>query len=100
VSLKVHAAKYPTDTTKDTVEWKSVFHFVQATFPALTVLRMVDSKTHTPGMDKLYFSSRRTTEAIAKLVDKPNDAELFPETIPSVQEFDALVEEEADLSDQ
>jgi hypothetical protein len=29
-------------------------------------------------MDKLYFSSRRTTEALAKLVvDKPNDGEFF-----------------------
>jgi hypothetical protein len=62
ISLKISKSKDPTATIRDELEYQRVFHMLQATFPALMILRLADSNK--PGMDQIYYLTRKATEEI------------------------------------
>jgi len=55
--------------------WKSMYILLRAVYPALRALRFCDSSQ--PVMDKIYFLSHRTTEAIKRSEQSLNDDNLF-----------------------
>ncbi|KAL3769143.1 hypothetical protein ACHAWU_001211 [Discostella pseudostelligera] len=59
--------------------WKSIYILLRAVFPALKALRYCDSSQ--PMMDKLYFLSRRTTQALKNSQVSFNDTDLFGTTV-------------------
>jgi hypothetical protein len=72
----VKSFKDPIDTIQDKKEWRRIFYLLQATFPALIVLRLADGNK--PAMDKLYYFVQRTTETLELAVEYLNDFDLFP----------------------
>ena len=60
---------------QDQVFWRALYAILQATFPAICVLRYCDSNT--PAMDKVFSLSHRTTLAISQSLTELNDRELF-----------------------
>ena len=60
---------------KDDKFWKCLYILLRAVFPALRLLRYCDKST--PAMDKIFFLSHRTAEAIKQLEEFLNDKSLF-----------------------
>jgi hypothetical protein len=92
ISLKISKSKDPTTTIRDELEYQRVFHLLRATFPALMILRLADSNK--PGMDHIYYLTRKATEAIKHGIIYLNNKSWFPSTMPDVGEFEEMLEEE------
>jgi len=60
--------------------WKCLYILLRSVFPALKLLRYCDANK--PSMDKIFFLSHRTTQAIEKSLDSLNDKELFGSLTP------------------
>jgi hypothetical protein len=60
--------------------WKCLYVLLRSVFPALKLLRYCDANK--PSMDKIFFLSHRTTQAIEKSLDSLNDKELFGSLAP------------------
>ena len=60
--------------------WKCLYILLRSVFPALKLLRYCDANK--PSMDKIFFLSHRTTQAIEKSFDSLNDKELFGSLTP------------------
>jgi hypothetical protein len=71
-----------------------VFYLLQATLPALMVLRLADGNK--PAMNKLYYFARRTTETLELAVEYLNHLDLFPRVMPPNRPFNILLEDELD----
>ena len=56
--------------------FKAMYVLLRAVYPALRALRYCDSNEPIM-MDKIYFLTHRTTEALKKSVDQLNDGALF-----------------------
>jgi hypothetical protein len=92
ISLKLSKSKDPTATIRHELEYQRVFHLLRATFPALMILRLADSNK--PGMDQIYYLTRKATEAIEHDIVYLNNKTWFPNTMPDVSEFEEMLEEE------
>lgn len=57
------------------VFFKALYILLRAVFPAIRALRFADSNE--PMMDKIYFFSQRTMNALDKSIAFLNDAEVF-----------------------
>jgi len=55
--------------------WKCLYIILRAVFPALRLLRYCDKSK--PAMDKIYYLSYRTTQALEQLESVLNDEALF-----------------------
>ena len=55
--------------------WKCLYVILRAVFPALRLLRYCDKSK--PAMDKIYFLSHRTTQALEQSESVLNDRDLF-----------------------
>jgi hypothetical protein len=86
ISLNISKSKDPTATIRDELEYQHVFHLLRATFPALMILRLADSNK--PGMDHIYYLTRKATEEIEQNIVYLNNKTWFPNTIPDVREFE------------
>ena len=76
LDLKLNGtAKAAVRDIADDAFWKSMYILLRAVYPALRALRYCDSSK--PMMDKLYFLSRRTTEALKKSEQSLNNEDLF-----------------------
>jgi len=60
--------------------WKCLYILLRSVFPALKLLHYCDANK--PSMDKIFFLSHRTTQAIEKSSDSLNDKELFGSLTP------------------
>jgi hypothetical protein len=60
---------------QDAKFWKCLYILLCAVFPALKLLRYCDANK--PSMDKIFFLSHRTTQAIEQSLDSLNDNTLF-----------------------
>ncbi len=60
---------------KDNKFWKCIYVLLHAVFPALRLLHYCDKSK--PAMDKIFFSSHRTTLTLEKLDKFLNDRNLF-----------------------
>ena len=69
------SAKAAVHDIEDDKFWKCLYVLLRAVYPALRALRYCDSNS--PVMDKIYFLSHRTTEAIKQSQDFFNEVGLF-----------------------
>ena len=60
--------------------WKCLYILLCSVFPALKLLRYCDANK--PSMDKIFFLSHRTTQAIEKSLESLNDKGLFGSLTP------------------
>ena len=60
--------------------WKCLYILLRSVFPALKLLRYCDANK--PSMDKIFFLSHRTTQAIEKSLESLNDKKLFGSLTP------------------
>ena len=65
---------------QDAKFWKCLYILLRSVFPALKLLCYCDSNK--PLIDKIFFLSHRTTQAIEKSLDCLNDKELFGSLTP------------------
>jgi hypothetical protein len=75
VSLNARGKKAVKDI-EDPSMFKGIYFLLRAVFPALRALRLADSNR--PGMDKIFFLSNRTSQAIINSEEDLADQELFP----------------------
>lgn len=93
LQLKPFAQK-AADEVGDKDMWKRMYWLLRVLFPALRILRLADSNS--PGMDKVYYYSRKTLAAIENSVDVLDDKNCFPEVVlPDVVD-DGGVEDDGD----
>jgi hypothetical protein len=71
------AAKEAIKDVENLKFWKCLYILLRAVYPALRTLRYCDCST--PMMDKIYYLSHRTTEAIKKSQEFLDDEALFGE---------------------
>lgn len=69
------SAKAAVHDIEDEKFWKCLYVLLRAVYPALRALRYCDSNS--PVMDKIYFLSHRTTEAIKQSQECFNEVGLF-----------------------
>jgi phosphatidylglycerophosphatase A len=62
IYLNISKSKDTAATIRDELEYQRVFHLLRATFPAFMIFRLADSNK--PGMDQIYYLTRKATEAI------------------------------------
>ena len=84
----IHEAKFSTLDLNEQVRsavldvedknfWKALYTLLRALYPAIQALRCCD--TNKPSMDKIYYLSHRTSEAIRCFCDLLDDVILFGE---------------------
>jgi hypothetical protein len=69
------SAKAAVHDIEDEKFWKSLYVLLRAVYPALRALRYCDCNT--PVMDKIYFLSHRSTDAIARSQEHFDEVGLF-----------------------
>jgi hypothetical protein len=74
------SARMAVNDIEDAKFWKCLYILLRSVFPALKLLRYCDANK--PSMDKIFFLSHRTTQAIVKSLDSLNDKELFGSLTP------------------
>jgi hypothetical protein len=65
---------------QDAKFWKCLYILFHSVFPALKLVRYCDANK--ASMDKIFFLSHRTTQAIEKSLESLNDKELFGSLTP------------------
>ena len=74
-SVKKQSVRGAIQDIEDKKFWKCLYILLRCVFPALRALRFCDASR--PVMDKIFFLSHRTTEAIIRSQDVLNDPNLF-----------------------
>ena len=74
-SMKKPSVRMAVQDINDTKFWKCLYILLRSVFPALRALRYCDASR--PVMDKIYFLSHRTTQAIERSQQCLNDSNLF-----------------------
>jgi len=74
-SVKKQSVRHAIRDIEDKKFWKCLYVILRCVFPALRALRYCDASR--PVMDKIFFLSHRTTEAIIRSQEVLNDPNLF-----------------------
>ena len=74
-SVKKQSVRHAIRDIEDKKFWKCLYILLHCVFPALRALRFCDASR--PVMDKIFFLSHRTTEAIIRSQEVLNDPNLF-----------------------
>jgi hypothetical protein len=74
-SVKKQSVRGAIQDIEDKKFWKCLYIILRCVFPALRALRFCDASR--PVMDKIFFLSHRTTEAIKRSQEVLNDPNLF-----------------------
>ncbi len=74
-SVKKQSVRHAIRDIEDKKFWKCLYVILRCVFPALRALRFCDASR--PVMDKIFFLSHRTTEAIIRSQEVLNDPNLF-----------------------